>query len=149
MCDKKCNKCGVVKALTEYRYRDKLKGSRHHYCNQCHSEYRNARYKNLTGEIERHQTKEWSSDNRDRKNAHKAKRRAAKLERTAAWGNKELIDDFYKRAARLSEATGIPMEVDHVYPLQGELVSGLHIETNLQILPKSVNASKSNTYEVQ
>ena len=145
---KACTKCGVVKPLTEYRYRNKLKGSRHHYCNQCHSEYRNARYKNLTGEIERHQTKEWSSDNRDRKNAHKARRRSAKLKATPEWADQDAIKVIYAEAQRLQDLLGIEFHIDHIVPLQGELVCGLHVENNLQVIPATLNLKKSNKFKV-
>ena len=78
--------------------------------------------------------------------ADKAKRRAAKLQRTVSWSNKKLIEGLYEQARKLSEATGELYHVDHIVPLQGELVSGLHVETNLQVLLAKDNLSKSNTF---
>ena len=78
--------------------------------------------------------------------ADKAKRRAAKLQRTVSWSNKKLIEGLYEQARKLSEAAGEPYHVDHIIPLQGELVSGLHVETNLQVLLAKDNLSKSNTF---
>ena len=80
--------------------------------------------------------------------AQRAKRRAAQLERTPPWSNQSDIEGMYKLAARLSELTGVLMEVDHIIPLQGELVSGLHVATNLQIIPRSTNRRKGNRYHV-
>ena len=145
---KKCCKCGVVKALTEFSKDRSRKGGFSGRCKCCdakkHKLYRETHREELAESQRR-----WAKDNRDKKNTINANRRAAKLQRTVAWGNKDLIDDVYARAQRLTEATGIPMEVDHIYPLQGAMVSGLHVENNLQILPKAVNASKSNKFKVQ
>jgi 5-methylcytosine-specific restriction endonuclease McrA len=69
------------------------------------------------------------------------KRRAAKLKRTPLWSNKEEIDQFYLNTPR-------GMTVDHIIPLQGELVSGLHVLDNLQYLTKAENSRKKNKYEV-
>ena len=74
-------------------------------------------------------------------------RRAAKLQQTPSWANDQLIAAYYKEAKRLEELTGIQFHVDHIIPLQGELVSGLHVETNLQLLPAHENLGKSNRFD--
>lgn len=87
--------------------------------------------------------------NRDIMNAKEAKRRAAKLERTVSWSNADAIKAIYTEAQRLTEETGEPYHVDHIIPLQGELVSGLHVENNLQVLTAYDNLSKSNTFNIE
>lgn len=93
-------------------------------------------------EMNRKAGAKWSKENAAARNAITQARRTAKLQRNVAWANKELIRSFYEEAIRLSRETGVPHEVDHIYPLQGETVSGLHVETNLQVIPKSANRSK-------
>jgi hypothetical protein len=78
---------------------------------------------------------------------HAAKRRAARLQRTPPWADLRAIKAFYVEARRLSAATGVQHDVDHVVPLQGELVSGLHVETNLRIVTASENTRKRNRFE--
>lgn len=73
------------------------------------------------------------------------KRSAAKRRAMPAWVDKTAIASFYQDAARLTRETGIPHEVDHIYPLRGRTVSGLHCEANLRVVPRSVNRRKSNT----
>ena len=53
---------------------------------------------------------------------------------------------IYQQAAQLTAETGIKHEVDHIVPLAGKLVSGLHWEGNLQILTKSANGAKWNKW---
>jgi hypothetical protein len=43
---------------------------------------------------------------------------------------------------------GFQWEVDHIIPLQGKFVSGLHVPTNLQVVPSIINRQKHNRYEV-
>lgn len=63
---------------------------------------------------------------------------------TPPWANKAKIAEIYELAAMLTKATGLSHEVDHVVPLRGRFISGLHIETNLQILLADENRKKSN-----
>lgn len=91
--------------------------------------------------------KRWKDENPDKRAAHKAKRYAAQMERRPSWANEQLINAFYKEAKRLEELTGIKFHVDHIIPMQGELVSGLDVETNLQLLPANENQSKSNKFD--
>jgi hypothetical protein len=77
---------------------------------------------------------------------HAAKRRAARLLRTPAWSDEAKIRAMYAEAHRLTAETGIPHHVDHALPLQGELVSGLHVHQNLQILTAAENSRKRNKF---
>ena len=59
------------------------------------------------------------------------------------WGFENLAP-FYESARRVTQCLGIPHEVDHIVPLQGETVSGLHVPENLRVIPRSLNRSKCN-----
>lgn len=80
---------------------------------------------------------------------HANKRRAKKLLRTPSWVDYDAIRAIYAEAFRISGETGIKHQVDHVLPLQGRLVSGLHVHTNMQILTRAANIRKSNLYEIE
>jgi hypothetical protein len=95
--------------------------------------------------------KAYAEANPEKSAANLAKRRAAKLQRTPKWLSVDdfwLIEQAYEVAALRSKATNIAWHVDHIFPLQGELVSGLHVPTNLQVIPWFDNLSKANKFEV-
>lgn len=93
--------------------------------------------------------KEWSRkhyvNNPATVSRNRLERRARQRNQCPKWANAEAIKLIYGEAAALRDA-GIDVEVDHVIPLRGELVSGLHCEFNLQILTKHQNRSKQNTF---
>jgi len=79
-----------------------------------------------------------------------AKRRSAKLKRTPKWLNQDdlwMIDQIYELCSLRSKLTGILWHVDHVIPLQGKTVSGLHVPSNLRVILRSENLQKSNKLE--
>lgn len=86
----------------------------------------------------------WKKNNPGAVNATAAKRRASLLQQTPQWANLDKIREIYIEAARLTKETGIQHHVDHVIPLLGKNISGLHVHTNLQILTASENLKKSN-----
>lgn len=79
---------------------------------------------------------------------HTSKRRTAKLTRTPPWADMDAIRAVYAEAQQLTASTGVPHHVDHIIPLQGKLVSGLHVHNNLQVLTGTENSSKHNRFEV-
>ena len=88
----------------------------------------------------------WKKENSELVYAATAKRRASKLRRTPAWlnaGHLFEIDSIYT-LCNAWRKVGFDYHVDHVVPLQGKLVSGMHVPWNLQILPADENVRKSN-----
>lgn len=68
---------------------------------------------------------------------------------TPAWADLKKIGAMYERAKSKTEATGKPYVVDHIIPLRGELVCGLHVHNNLRVVLESTNQKKGNTYCVE
>ena len=91
----------------------------------------------------------YSKANRDKKTANENKRYASKLNRTPSWLTKEdlaKIEDIFRMARKRTQVEGIQYHVDHIIPLQGKNISGLHVPSNLQILRATENLSKGNRY---
>jgi len=104
-----------------------------------------------TIEKQKARKKEYRNKNRHITNADASKRRAAKLSRTPIWLSKfDLfkIQCMYEIAAMLTRVNNEPWTIDHIIPLQGKLVSGLHIPSNLQFMKARENESKRNKYEI-
>lgn len=87
----------------------------------------------------------WAQANPGKCTARSARRRAAQLQSTPAWADHDLMAAYYE-LARCYRDAGIEVEVDHVVPLQGEVVCGLHVHDNLQIIPTAMNRAKSNGF---
>lgn len=85
--------------------------------------------------------RKWRKNNPRKIAAYGARRRSSKLQRTPAWTDLKVISEFYNQCPD-------GYVVDHVIPLQGKEVSGLHVAENLQYLTSSENSRKSNKFEI-
>lgn len=76
--------------------------------------------------------------------ARTIKRKAIKLKATPVWSNLNKITKIYRCCKQLSEITGVKHHVDHIVPLKGKTVCGLHVEYNLRIITAAENLGKGN-----
>ena len=92
----------------------------------------------------------WRANNKGIINFHTNKRYTAKKQRLPIWTTEEnlkQIKALYALASTLNKNTNTVWHVDHIIPLQGKTVSGLHVFENLQIIPAIENIRKRNNFE--
>ncbi len=82
----------------------------------------------------------WSKNNRAYCNTNLAEYRARKLHATPSWAEPELMELVY------AEAKYRGLHVDHIVPLRGDTVCGLHVYYNMQLLTQAENAQKRNIW---
>ena len=93
----------------------------------------------------------YAKANKSKLNAKTRRRQAMIINRTPAWVDSEelwLIKEAYALAELRTNLFGFSWHVDHIVPLQGKLVSGLHTISNLQVIPAIENIRKHNRFEV-
>jgi 5-methylcytosine-specific restriction endonuclease McrA len=96
-------------------------------------------------------SKEYRSKNKELTNYLCQKRKIALLNRTPNWLTQDdfwLIEEAYELAGKRTKLFGFSWHVDHIVPLRGKTVSGLHVPNNLQVIPWLDNQRKTNTFEV-
>ena len=146
---KHCKDCTVVLVVGENTSESLLKKSDYR-CLPCRRlwdrVYDNGRDRGTRIE-DNVRKRQWKRDNRGYVSHINNIRRAAKIQRTVSWGDPVAIRKIYEECALLNYKHGKGMyHVDHILPLQGKTVSGLHVEGNLQIMLAKDNLTKSNKY---
>ena len=101
----------------------------------------NAKYQALTPEQRREKQQNWYRQNREKAIWSARVRRDLVKRQMPTWADKASIGAIYREAKRRN------LTVDHIVPLKGRRVSGLHVAANLRLLTRSENASKSNSFE--
>lgn len=158
---KTCTCCGVAKSKADfYKRKGRPLGIGSH-CKDCVKEkskenWNTNKEKRLESCRQRYVlkkeqyssiAKKWREKNKGYVTAASKARKVAKLNRTPKWADKEKIKAYYDICAFFNEVNGyVKYHVDHKIPLQGKMVSGLHVHYNLQILPASENMSKGNKW---
>jgi hypothetical protein len=113
---------------------------------------RNVRYRLANPEKKYESQRNWRQNNRGYVNSLTRARQAAMQQRTPKWvGNidMEKIKQKYHLAQMKTEQTGEKWVVDHIIPLRGGIVSGLHVPANLRVIKESTNLRKSNKFDME
>lgn len=168
---KTCTRCYIFKPLFDFGKASSGKDGHRTYCKICHSkkkrewydnnkEYvlnKTKQYQDAHPEIAKQAKKKWADNNKEQITAYRKKYRKENIEKrrahvsarrkklrqnTPKWADMVSIRLFYLNCPK-------GYHVDHVIPIKGKLVSGLHILENLQYLPAKVNMSKHNKWEIE
>ncbi len=153
-----CTSCSKEKSLSDFYHR---KGKPRSECKKCtlaqnkasitkDAKLRSqASYRKKNKDLLNKKHSDYKKVNRALCNAHWMLYHSKKRQATPVWltdAQLEQIKFFYQHAKECELLTGDKYHVDHIIPLNGENVSGLHVPWNLQILPADINISKSNNY---
>ena len=165
---KQCSRCSQMKPLEGFNKDSSRTDGLRIYCRECHAAHTAAwRQKNRLNAAKYSQN--WRANNPDainwkqsnpekaRKYANqymrenpqyrtksRADRRARERQACPSWVDHKAIAEVYIKAIQLTRETGIPHHVDHIIPLAGASVSGLHVPWNLRAIPAKENQRKSN-----
>ena len=125
--------------LEDQREKGRVRANKYYYDNY-----------DVVTQKQREYYKQYCKDNPDLLLAACAKRRSSKINRTPIWltdADHAEIKRIYKIANQKTKQTGIKWHVDHIIPLRGKNVSGLHVPHNLRVVPASENLRKSNKWD--
>ena len=168
-----CSTCSLDKQLEDYQVRDN--GKLRNECKSCRSQYQkeyylknkqrildkaakareanpdyNREYYQRTKDKQCEQQAQRYLANREDYIERAINRKAVKLNAMPDWLSEEdraSIREVYDTCRKLTEATGVEHHVDHIVPLQGDNVCGLHVHWNLRAIPAKENLSKSNKHD--
>lgn len=169
--DKVCKDCKVTKPLSEYYKSKSYKDGFLARCKPCHiyvsnksakrryqdnleqrKEY-NRKYYEVNSHLYQESNKEraakWYQDNRERGIQNARQREGLQKSATPRWlteSNLLEIKYIYQHAKDCQAISGEVYEVDHIIPIRGKDICGLHVPWNLQVLPMDLNRKKSNNY---
>jgi 5-methylcytosine-specific restriction endonuclease McrA len=171
-----CKKCGIEKSVDNFNKHAKTKDKLQTYCKECNSKItkqhyldnkelvdtRNKAYNAKNREKLLAYSKEWYQKNKsdilkrcslhykNNKSAYKAKgrkRQADTILRTPVWADDQKIKAYYDVCTFFNEVNGyVKYHVDHIIPLRGKSVSGLHVQNNLQVILAKDNLAKGNKH---
>ena len=165
---KTCSKCKLQLDFTFFRKNKTNKDGYQYQCKTCHSESCKKYYENNKEKVYA-ATEKWKKNNaarikeqavktRKRNKANRTalqmKRHASKLQATPSWLTKEDLQEIqyhYNIAAYFTWLSGgfVKHHVDHIVPLQGKEVRGLHVPWNLQVMIAEDNIRKGNKLHVE
>ena len=134
---KYCSKCDLCKTLELFGIAKNVSTGVSPYCKEC-SKNRSQNIRNTNPELSREHSRSNYLNHKEAYIRRNIERKLHTKLSTPSWANLDIIQRIYDCAETA--------HVDHIVPLRGELVCGLHVENNLQYLTPEENLSKGNKY---
>jgi hypothetical protein len=149
----KCPAC-AAEYMREYRKNNaaRISKSKKQWV-ELHAEHKAAQdkaYATKYPERRRVARAKWDTKNPGATTAAKAINKAERKQRVPVWLSEDdrwMIAQVYELAELRTKMLGFPWHVDHVVPLNGKRVSGLHVPQNLQVIPGVDNLRKGVSFE--
>lgn len=139
--DQKKSFCPLKEKTRRKAYYSRTKDRQLEYSKKWYQENKNRRVKT------KHK---WEKENKHLRKAIKSRYRAQLLLALPNWLTDEQHDqiaEVYRKATELTKSTGVMHHVDHIVPLQGKNVCGLHVPWNLQVIPATENHRKHAKFD--
>lgn len=140
---KTCTSCYTAKDISEFYKHKGYAGGYQTWCKHCHQLDRKTR-RHTYADQENAYKKQYRIINAKKINAYNAARGKMHRPEWLTALNCAHIKLFYETASKLTSETGTKFHVDHIIPLQGKNVSGLHVPWNLQVISAIENLKKHN-----
>jgi hypothetical protein len=162
---KLCTKCNVTKDFSLFHKDKTHKDGLRSFCKECVTSYQ-AKYYVDNKQVIKERVYDWIENNRDRHNAkcyrwvsankakvnaRTARRYASRTKATPEWVKSNpdymwMFTEAYSLAKLRETMVGGKWEVDHIAPIRGKTVCGLHVPWNIQVIQQSENRRKSNIF---
>lgn len=145
---KRCPTCRNFKDIDLFGNNKSRDDGKNVYCKKCFNAAQ-VEYMSDPAQRAKHSvlSREWAKRYPKKAAAHFKKYMDSKDVRTPKWASLKKIAAWYDLAQTKREELGILIHVDHIIPLQGKNVCGLHVHNNLQILTGSQNGAKGNSFD--
>lgn len=161
MSDLQCAKCKETKHCSQFTVRKDCSRGYEYHCKECRRKAGQQQRKKSLGNVlaarkwkdanrdyTRVKAREWQKQNPAKASSARRAYEARKLMAIPAWADLQKISEMYEIMCAWNELWPDDLvHVDHIVPLKGKYVSGLHVENNLQILRATDNMRKHNRYE--
>ena len=157
-----CTQCKLEKRKLQYRNnidQERDRGRKYHYANREKALARMLEWQRNNSDKVNERNRNYRETRREKFNAinktwrvknhayilykNALRKKHIKLA-TPAWANFDLIRKMYIKAVEKTKETGVHYHVDHIVPLRGENVCGLHVENNLRVITAKENLMKGN-----
>lgn len=146
-----CSKCNKLKNLVQFHKNKTFKDGYSYFCKNCFKDYYLKHKEKIIASASKSQIKNkdkrkkylkkygkfWRKNNPHKNNYKSNLYRARKLKATPKWVDLNKIKEIYINCPK-------GYQVDHIVPLKGKLISGLHVPWNLQYLTPKENFKKGN-----